>query len=187
MKFTIGCRNVLMFLILLFLISGCAPKKEVLTKEDGVKEEDGTMKIESPDFKDGKTIPSEFTCDGKNISPELVFKDVPEKAKSLALIVDDPDAPRGTFTHWVVCNIHSDVKGFSKGEKITYIQGKADTGKTVYGGPCPPSGAHRYFFKLYALDITLGLKEGFSRADLEKAVKGHVISESKLMGTYQRA
>ncbi len=177
--------KILVMLFLLVAIMGCAQKP--VLQEEISEEEVGNMKIESPDFKEGKQIPSDFTCDGKNISPELVFKDVPANAKSLALIMDDPDAPRGTFTHWVVWNIPSNAKGISRGEKIKYAQGMSDFGRTGYGGPCPPSGTHRYFFKLYALDTVLGLEEGSSRSDLEKAMKGHVIAEAKLMGTYQRA
>lgn len=175
--------KILVVLFLLVAILGCA-QEPVLQQEIG--KEGDTMKIESPDFKEGKQIPSDFTCDGKNVSPELVFKDVPKDAKSLALIMDDPDAPRGTFTQGVVWNIPSDVKGISEGEKIVYAQGKTDFGRTGYGGPCPPSGTHRYFFKLYALDTVLDLEEGSSKVDLENAMKGHVIAEAKLMGTYQR-
>lgn len=174
--------KILIMLLLIISVLGCA-QKPVLQE---VKEEVGDMKIESPDFKEGEQIPKDFTCDGENISPGLVFKDVPGKAKSLALVMDDPDAPRGTFVHWLVWNIPPDVKGISKGEKVKYAQGKADFGRTGYGGPCPPSGAHRYFFKLYALDKMLDLKEGAGKTDLEKAMSGHIISEAKLMGTYQR-
>lgn len=172
-----------MLLALLFVF-GCA-QKEVL-KEEKFEKEVGNMKIESPDFKEGKPIPSEFTCDGANISPALVFKDVPEEAKSLALIMDDPDAPMGTFVHWVVWNIPPDTKKVSKGEKVSYPQGRNDFGKLRYGGPCPPSGTHRYFFKLYALDVMLGLKEA-TKAELEEAMENHVVAEAKLMGTYQRS
>lgn len=143
------------------------------------------MKIESPDFKEGKPIPSEFTCDGTNVSPALVFKDVPKGAKSLALVMDDPDAPMGTFVHWVVWNIPPGTKKVSKGEKIA-DQGRNDFGKLSYGGPCPPSGTHRYFFKLYALDIMLDLEEA-TKAELEDAMEGHIVAEAKLMGTYRRS
>jgi len=145
-----------------------------------------SMKLESTDFEDGKLMPKEFTCDGENISPALVFKDVPQGTKSLALIMDDPDAPSGDFVHWVIWNIPPDTKGVSKGERISYSQGNTGFGKTGYGSPCPPSGTHRYFFKLYALDILLDLEEGSTKADLEKAMEGHVIAEAKLLGTYQR-
>lgn len=176
-------KRVVVLLVLLFVF-GCA-QKEVL-KEEIVKEVDN-MKIESLDFKEGKPIPSEFTCDGANVSPALVFEDVPVEAKSLALIMDDPDAPMGTFVHWVVWNIPPGTKQISKGEKITYPQGKTDFGKQGYGGPCPPSGTHRYFFKLYALDVVLDLEKGATKVDLEEAMKGHIVAEAKLMGTYQRS
>lgn len=172
-------RVFIILIALLFLAYGCAPK-------ENLEEEVFVMKIESPNFNEGNPIPSEFTCDGKDLSPELVFKDVPEKAQSMALIMDDPDAPRGTFVHWLVWNIPPMVRKFIKGEKIKYVQGMSDFGRTGYGGPCPPSGAHRYFFKLYALDIILDLDEGSSKEDLENAMKGHVVAEAKLIGVYKR-
>lgn len=131
-------------------------------------------------------IPSEYTCDGSDISPPLIISEVPQRAKSLAIIMDDPDAPMGTFTHWVVWNISPQKTQFSKGEKIPFPQGKTSFGHKSYGGPCPPGGTHRYFFKLYALDITLNLKDGSSKTDLEKAMVGHILDESILIGKYSR-
>ena len=144
------------------------------------------MKITSSAFENNGMIPSEYTCDGSDISPPLIMSDVPQETKSLAIIMDDPDAPMGTFTHWLVWNISPQKKQFTKDEKISFPQGKTSFGSKSYGGPCPPGGTHRYFFKLYALDEVLNLKEGSSKAELEKAMKGHVISEAVLMGKYSR-
>jgi Raf kinase inhibitor-like YbhB/YbcL family protein len=144
------------------------------------------MKIASSAFEDNGMIPTEYTCDDSDISPPLKISEVPKEAKSLAIIMDDPDAPMGTFTHWVVWNISPQKTQFAKGEKISFPQGKTSFGNKSYGGPCPPGGTHRYFFKLYALDDTLNLKEGSSKDDLERAMSGHVVSEASLMGKYSR-
>jgi len=127
------------------------------------------MKLSSPEFKNGYAIPSEYTCDGKNIPPELIIEDIPENTKTLALIMDDPDAPSGTFVHWLVWNIPKETKGIKKGEKIFYPQGKNDFQKNSYGGPCPPSGMHRYFFKLFALDASLDIIESRFRRSYARA------------------
>lgn len=177
-------KMLVFILIILFIISGCAKKT---TTHQTVNEEVNNMKLESEDFEEGKSIPKEFTCDGDDISPKLVFKDIPEEAKSLALIMDDPDAPGSTFVHWIVWNIPPDTKEILKGEKITYLQGRTGFGSKKYGGPCPPSGTHRYFFKLYALDTMLSLGEESTKAELKEAMEGHVVSEVSLMGTYQRS
>lgn len=144
------------------------------------------MKISSTAFENNGMIPSEYTCDGSDISPPLTISEIPKEAKSLAIIMDDPDAPIGTFTHWVVWNIPPQKTQFAKGEKISFPQGKTSFGRKSYGGPCPPGGTHRYFFKIYALDLVLNLKEGSSRSELEKAVKGHILTETSLMGRYSR-
>lgn len=144
------------------------------------------MKISSSVFENNGSIPSEYTCDGSDISPPLTISEIPTESKTLAIIMDDPDAPMGTFTHWVVWNISPKKTEFTKGEKISFPQGKTSFGLKSYGGPCPPGGTHRYFFKLYALDVILNLKEGASKDDLEKAMKGHIISETSLMGKYSR-
>jgi Raf kinase inhibitor-like YbhB/YbcL family protein len=144
------------------------------------------MKLSSLAFEDNGTIPSEYTCDGADISPPLSFSSIPVNTKSLALIVDDPDAPMGTWVHWLVWNIPVNKTGFSEGENITYMQGKNDFGTSDYGGPCPPSGTHRYFFKLYALDTTLKLNQGSTKKQLESAMSGHILEEAQLIGTYTR-
>lgn len=144
------------------------------------------MKLSSPAFKNGGKIPAEYTCDGDNVSPALTFSDPPEKTKSLAIIMDDPDAPLITFVHWLVWNIPPSKTGFSKGENITLSKGKNGFRKQTYGGPCPPFGTHRYFFKLYALDTMLNLEPGSKKKDLEKAMSGHIIEETQLIGKYSR-
>ena len=143
------------------------------------------MKLTSPVFEEGQFIPSKYTCDGDDISPHLIISDVPSNAKSLVLIMDDPDAPMGTFVHWVVWNILPDKKEILEDEDLPN-QGTNDFRKQTYGGPCPPSGAHRYFFKLYALDTTLNLSKEATKKDLEQAMKGHIINTAQLMGLYKR-
>ena len=145
------------------------------------------MKLTSSAFTHNGAIPSEFTCDGADLSPPLSISDMPKNAKSLALIMDDPDAPVGTFVHWVVWNIPPATKEIKKGTEPNGVQGRTDFGRLGYGGPCPPSGTHRYFFKLYALDIELNLPKGSIKKELEKAMQGHIIENTELMGTYKRS
>ena len=144
------------------------------------------MKLTSPEFPNFGYVSSKHTCDGENANPELRIEDAPMKAKSLALIMDDPDAPRGTWVHWVVWNIPTDTKMIAKGNEPEGVQGKTDFGTTGYGGPCPPSGIHRYFFKIYALDVSLNLREGSTKKDLENAMKGHIMEKAELVGLYKR-
>lgn len=149
------------------------------------------MKIQSTAFKEGEKIPSKFTCDGENVSPELSWNDFPESTKTFALIVDDPDAPGGTFVHWVVYNIPSNVTSFpeettSNNLPVGAKQGTNHFGDNDYGGPCPPAGTHRYYFKLYALDSEIQLKAGAGKRDLLKAIEGHKVAEAQLMGKYER-
>ena len=143
------------------------------------------MKLSSLDFYHNNPIPQEFTCQGKDINPTLVMEDIPDRARSLALIVDDPDAPGGMWVHWVVFNIATDVVVIPK-NTIPGVQGRNDFGRENYGGPCPPSGTHRYFFKLYALDQKLDLKSGASKRELEKAMEGHILAQSELVGLYKK-
>lgn len=151
------------------------------------------IQLNSTAFKDGETIPVIYTCDGKNISPPLSWTEPPQGFKSIALIVDDPDAPAGTWVHWVVFNLSPSMSSLSEGASSLGSQepfgmaGMNSFQKSGYGGPCPPKGKpHRYFFKLYALDIMLGLKSGVSKADVEKAMQGHILAQGQLMGTYGR-
>ena len=141
----------------------------------------------SPAFPDNGMIPSEYTCDGANWNPPLTIRNVPAKSRSLALIVDDPDAPRGTWVHWVLWNMGPDTTDIpAKSVPKGTLQGTNDFGKQGYGGPCPPFGTHRYFFKLYALDIFPGLKPGATKAQLEEAMKGHILEKAELLGLYRR-
>ena len=145
------------------------------------------LQITSPAFPHNGMIPSKFTCDGANVSPPLSIANIPEKTMSLALIVDDPDAPVGTWVHWVVWNIADGTKEIPEASVSPgAIQGTNDFGKQGYGGPCPPSGTHRYFFKLYALDAPLVLKSGSTKAQIEEAMKGHVRDQTELIGLYRR-
>jgi Raf kinase inhibitor-like YbhB/YbcL family protein len=144
------------------------------------------MKITTSAFQQGGNIPSKFSCDGANTSPPLQVSDVPSGAKSLVLVVDDPDAPSGLFTHWTVWNIPSQTSTIAEGSTPKGVQGTNDFGKSGYGGPCPPSGAHRYYFKIFALDRELDLPSGAKRSQLDAAMKGHVIAQDQLMGRYSR-
>ncbi len=151
-----------------------------------------TMKITSRAFNDGEMIPMKYTCDGNDVSPPLEWDNVPENTKSLALISDDPDAPGGTWVHWVVYDIPASMKTLTENirperELSSGIrQGNNDWSKIGYGGPCPPSGTHRYYFKLYALNAVLSLKPGATKEQLLRAMKGHILEEAQLMGKYQR-
>jgi Raf kinase inhibitor-like YbhB/YbcL family protein len=142
------------------------------------------MEILSPEFQSNGFIPKKFTCQGEDVSPALIIKDIPKEAKSLALIVDDPDAPRGTWVHWVVF----DLPLINRIEENSTLgkQGRNDSGRNDYAGPCPPSGTHRYFFKIYALDKMLNLSEGITKQKLEKAMEGHILKQAELMGLYKK-
>lgn len=145
------------------------------------------LKISSPAFNHNGMIPQKFTCDGDDINPALAFEGVPQGAKSLALIMDDPDAPRGIWVHWVVWNIDPRTTGVRENSVPTGgKQGMNDFRKHDYGGPCPPSGTHRYFFKLYALDTTLELKPNTTKPELEAAMKNHIIGQAEMIGLYKR-
>ena len=155
------------------------------------------LKITSPAFQPGGSIPVQYTCEGKDGSPPLSWSGAPANTKSYALIVDDPDAPdpakpQRVYVHWVVYNIPATVTCLPENASKTglskeAVQGNNDWRKTEYGGPCPPIGRHRYFFKLYALDTTLSGLSAPTKADVEKAMKGHVLESSELIGTYQKA
>lgn len=142
------------------------------------------MKLSSPEFENNGFIPMKFTCQGEDISPALVIEDIPEGAKSLALIVDDPDAPMGTWVHWVVFDIPP--VGDIEENSVPGKQGRNNFGRKDYGGPCPPSGTHRYFFKIYALDTMLNKSEGLSKIVLEKAMEGHIVGKAELIGLYKK-
>ncbi len=150
------------------------------------------MKISSTAFGHQEKIPSVHTCDSQDVSPPLAWEQVPAEAKSLVLICDDPDAPMGTWVHWVFYDLPPTLTGLAQGiEPVEHpdvggVQGKNDFGRLGYGGPCPPSGTHRYFFKLYALDTALNLPPGQTKSQVIKAMEGHVLAEASLVGTYSR-
>ena len=145
------------------------------------------MKISSPVFKDGAKIPKDYTRDGADKSPPLRLEEIPHQAKSLALIMDDPDAPSGTFNHWLLFNVDPKVHEIREASPpVMATQGRNDWGEVQYGGPKPPSGEHRYFFKAFALDTVLPLSRGTPRAELEKAMNGHILDQATLMGRYAR-
>jgi hypothetical protein len=142
------------------------------------------MKITTTAFEPQRPIPTKYTCDGEDVNPELTIGDIPSEAKSLVLIVDDPDAPGKTWLHWLVYDIEP-TTSISE-DSVPGQEGKNDFSRTSYGGPCPPGGEHRYFFRLYALDTTLELGGGADRSTVEKAMDGHVLASAELMGTYSR-
>lgn len=144
------------------------------------------FKITSTVFPEGKEIPKRFTCDGENVSPPLAWTGAPAETKAFALIVDDPDAPSGLFTHWIVFNLPASARSLPEAVKPAANQGTNDFGKAGYGGPCPPKGRHRYFFHLYALKDELSGLKSPNRKQVDAALKGQVIAEAALMGTYQR-
>lgn len=178
------------FLLGLFLVctvliwAGCRSSAERALEEG---EEEMAIQVTSTAFSEAGTIPKKHTCDGQDVSPQLSWSGVPEGTKSLALIMDDPDAPIGTFVHWVLYDIPADVKELPEGVQGVGVQGVNDFRRSGYNGPCPPRGpAHRYYFKIYALDTTLGLKAGARKADVEKAMQGHILAWGQLMGKYGR-
>jgi Raf kinase inhibitor-like YbhB/YbcL family protein len=144
------------------------------------------MQIESPAFELNQTIPRRHTCEGENVSPPLKFTELPSGTKSLVLIVDDPDAPSGTFDHWIAWNIPGNVQELKEGAKVAE-EGTNGFGETGYKGPCPPKGKpHRYFFTLYALDSELDLPSGSSKMAVKNAMNGHILGNAHTVGLYQR-
>lgn len=175
----------------LMLLGSCSSRNAITATEGKAKKM--TIEVTSPAFGEGGSIPSKYTCDGQNVSPPLRWNTIPDGAKSIALIVNDPDAPRGDWVHWVVYDLPASVREL--GERVPPDegilgnggrQGKTDFGKIGYGGPCPPSGTHRYLFKVYALDKQLGLSPGATKAQLFKAMETHVLAEGQLVGKYAR-
>ena len=150
------------------------------------------MKITSSAFSQGEPIPSLYTCKGRDISPPLQWTEVPEGTESFVLILDDPDAPMGTWVHWVYCNIPGSVRELPEGVVKNVnpdsggIQGMTSFGRPGYGGPCPPSGTHRYFFKLYALDVVISPGGNAGKGEVLKSMKGYVLAETELMGTFRK-
>jgi Raf kinase inhibitor-like YbhB/YbcL family protein len=175
------------------LLAGCAGAQEPdAAGAAATSVGDVTMKLTSSAFADGGMIPVKYTCDGPNISPPLTWVDVPAGAAALALICDDPDAPAGTWAHWVAFNLPPVTGALLEGVpqdktlKMGGIQGTNSWRRIGFGGPCPPSGTHRYFFKLYALDDMLALASNATAKDVRAAMKGHILAEAQLMGRYKR-
>ncbi len=150
------------------------------------------LDVTSSAFEEGGAIPARYTCDGLDISPPLSWSPVPSGTQSLALIAEDPDAPRGAFAHWVIYNLPPDTRRLPEDvpNRQTLpggaLQGMNGAGSIGYTGPCPPGGTHRYFFKVYALDTELDLGAGATKEDVVRAMEGHVLAEGRLLGTYQR-
>lgn len=178
---------VVIFIILICFKYIKNQNRIVYQKPQSILIKESNMQIRSLVFENNQFIPKKYTCDGENINPPLEFKNVPKEAKSLVLIVDDPDAPFRTFTHWIVWNIDPRTTLIDEGKIPSgAIEGINDFGKNSYGGPCPPSGIHHYYFKLYALDKKLDISEKSKKKDLEDAMKGHIIDYTELIGLYKR-
>ena len=181
---------IFLFIILCIILAGgfwWLNSRPALPSKSPVTTQIDPMQIISPAFLNNQNIPSKYTCDGEGINPPLEFKEIPPNAQSLVLIVDDPDAPNGTWVHWTLWNI--DPATISIAENSVppkAIAGQTSSGQNIYGGPCPPSGTHRYFFKLYALDSKLSVTSFSFKEDLEKAMQGHIISQAELVGLYSR-
>jgi Raf kinase inhibitor-like YbhB/YbcL family protein len=183
-------RKLLYVLIPLLCLCFFQDRDNVYSKTKGGRKM--AITITSIAFTEGGMIPRDYTCDGKDVSPPLAWAGVPEAAKGVALICDDPDAPVGTWVHWVLFNIPATVKELPKGippEKMLENgakHGRNDFRRFGYGGPCPPGGTHRYYFRLYALDTELTEGPGITKAKLLKAMEGHILAEGQLMGRYKR-
>lgn len=146
------------------------------------------MHLTSPAFKHNEQIPAKYTCDGADVNPPFEITEIPGGAKSLVLIVDDPDAPRGDWVHWIVWNILPDTASIAENSVPTgAMEGTTDFDRTGWGGPCPPSGTHRYQFKLYALDALLNLPSSANKKDVEAALQAHVLAQTMLIGQYKRS
>lgn len=187
--------KVFIIFTLIFLLCACQKENKGIVKEEKQETKERSniqMKLTSTSFKEGELMQAKYTCDGENISPQLEWTGIPENTKSLALISDDPDAPAGDWVHWVIYNIPPTItelkEGFPRDKELQngIKQGKNDFGKIGYDGPCPPGGTHRYYFKLYALDIILEKDYGLTKKELLKAMEGHILAETSLMGKYKR-
>jgi hypothetical protein len=184
----VGLKLWAFLLVLLFLVACAGGEEERVLDVSNLP----TFTLRSPAFAQGQPIPQRYTCDGEDVSPPLAWEGAPQAA-AFVLIVDDPDAPMGTFTHWVLYNIPGQLtslpEGLAKEGRLSQgmLQGRNDFGRLGYGGPCPPRGpAHRYYFRLYALHAPLDLPPGANKAQVLKAMEGHVLAWAELMGTYGR-
>jgi len=188
-------RNKKSFFVLLLLYQGCGYGHALVHEvEELTSMKNNIFELSTSAFTNMGSIPARYTCDQSNISPALVWRNVPQGTKSFALIVDDPDAPSGTFVHWVVYNMPASLTELSEAlpaqQKLDnrVLQGTNSFEKIGYGGPCPPKGhgKHRYFFKLYALDTMLALQAGATKDEVINAMQGHIIAHAELVGTYER-
>ena len=190
---------VFLISLLAFVLIGClvlyllGPAEEgevvsTITAETPLEEMEVTMQLTSSAFTQGQPIPVKFSCKGDDVSPALAWDEPPAGTKSLALIMDDPDAPMGTWVHWVLFNLPAETRSLAENfQPVTpIIVGKNSWGKNTYGGPCPPSGTHRYFFKLYALDTMLSLSSNADKKSLLAAMEGHILAQAELMGTFSK-
>jgi Raf kinase inhibitor-like YbhB/YbcL family protein len=176
--------------LLMVIFNGCGEQQSEEQPEDRTEapSNQSIMQLSSSEFQNNEPIPSKYTCNGSDISPPLAITDTLKDAVSLALIIDDPDAPMGTWVHWIVWNIDPKTTEIAEGSAPSgAVEGKTDFGRSGYGGPCPPSGTHRYFFKLYALDTELDLDPSSEKKDLEKAMKEHIIDQTEIIGTYSQS
>jgi Raf kinase inhibitor-like YbhB/YbcL family protein len=176
-------------LLISFLFTACSNPS---TPSQPTQEASMTLTLSSPAFAAGKSIPDKYSCKGTNVSPALAWSGAPSNTASYAIIMEDPDAPSGTFVHWVIYNIPTISNGLAEAVTQTptfddgAAQGKNGGNRQYYEGPCPPSGTHRYFFKLYALDSRLELPPGATAAQLTKAMQGHILAQGELMGTFSK-
>lgn len=180
--------SIFLLIILVIFYQQFFHKKEEINKKEKLLQLINTnMNLTSSAFQNNGIIPSKYTCDGENINPPLKIFGIPQNTQSLVLIVDDPDSPTGTWVHWTVFNIDPKIQEISENSVPEgAVEGITDFGSIGYGGPCPHSGAHRYFFKLYALDAKLDLLAGSSKKEIEKAMEGHILDKAELIGLYSR-
>jgi Raf kinase inhibitor-like YbhB/YbcL family protein len=195
--------NCLVGLLFTLILMSCAPattaespgiSQPTISSEPPATEVTMSLELTSEAFVNGQSIPAKYACTGRNISPALTWNDPPAGTQSFALIVDDPDAPMGTWVHWVLFNIKSDTRNLQEDLPVTgknvdpnaiYV-GKNSSGRIGYDGPCPPSGTHRYYFKLYALDSPINLLPGATKEQVLKEMEGHILAQGELMGTFSK-
>lgn len=201
MLYSLNMRTIFFIIIVILIVGGFvfvlnSPIEVANIGEEGVKlDKDinnqeismNTLKLTSPSFEHNGRIPSRHTCDGEGISPALEIAGVDDKAKSLVLIMDDPDAPSGVWDHWVKFNISTSTTEIKEGSEPDGVSGVGTSGNKNYLGPCPPDREHRYFFKLFSLDTKLDLKEGATKKEVESAMEGHILQKTELIGLYERS
>lgn len=184
-------KRLLLTCLLLTILTSCS-SNQVATE---ITEADMTLELKSDAFVSGQSIPAKYACTGKNISPSLTWNEPPAGTQSFALIMDDPDAPMGTWVHWVLYNIPADRRSLEENLPVTgknaantnnIFVGKNSSGNIGYDGPCPPSGTHRYYFKLYALDSQISMLPGATKEEVLREMKGHVLAQGELMGTFSK-